>query len=280
MTITKTMTTTKRMKPATNPGARKSTASEAPSFEPRTYTKADLRKRYEAVTGHLSATIRLTRGVVGGVPAEGKALQAFIRHHLKLEGKKAEDAMNRILKEELDHPEGTDITPPEGEIQEAQVYSVSMLRNAGPGPYLGDWMVKACMKAAASRIGLFKTKRGTKGDVSEMGEVLASEASLIKGLPPYMIHLVDDDGVPVQTEYTIIRGRVSTPQGAKSILGHHETAPIGSLLHFEMRWFGGKLTADDWANIFTAAGHIGLGSAKSYQRGQFEIERLEVDKVR
>ena len=237
------------------------------------YTKQQLNATYDRYCGSAVAVCRLTREIVGGQPATDDGIRAFARHHLKLPEDQIESAVARIKGEEIGE---RDKTPEAGEIKEKESYGLNTLRHSTFGPWVGDWQIKAAIKQAASRVGLFAGKRGTKGDVAEMGRVSAHGISLHG--PEFQIHLIDSetDG-PARTEYQKFLGRVNTPSGAKSIVNDAEVCVAGSRFSFRFQWFDAKLTEKDIVSIFAAMPVIGLGSAKSLERGKFDIESLEID---
>ena len=237
------------------------------------YTTKDLSETYGKYCGEAIAECRLTRQVVGGVPASKDGIKAFVIHHLHIaEGPEADAAVARIMNEEVgerDTPQG------EGEIKEKESYGLNVIRRDEFGPFLGDWQFKAALKQAASRVGLFMSKRGTKGDMAEMGKVSAYGVSLHG--PEYKVYLMDPMGtVPASTYYQKFMGRVSTPSGAKSIVNDAECAPEGSRFGFRFQWYNGKLTEADVVKIFSALPVVGIGSVKSLECGKFDIERLEI----
>lgn len=238
-----------------------------------TYNNKALTDRYEQMTGVATAHAVFRTALVGGLSADEKGIRAYVAHHMKLTGQDAEDAVARIIKEELGE---RDTTPETGELKEKMVYGVTVFRRDSNGPWLGDWMAKACLKAAASRLNLFMTKRGSKGDIAEMGRVAAIGSSLRDPAKPHQLYLVDADGKPADTYFDEIKGRISGPSGSASIVSQKECAPAGTRISFSFRWYNGKLKEDDIANIFAAAMNIGLGSAKAFERGKFDIERLEI----
>jgi len=237
------------------------------------YTQKDLENRFLELTGVARVRAMFQTELVGGAPADEAGVRAFIQHHLKLEGEEAEGAVRRILSEETGQPAGKD---EELELEEHRTYGLSILRCDECGPWIGNWMVKACLKAAASRLGLFVSKRGSKGDVAEIGRVTGAGASGCK-LAVDRIHLVDEEGLAAKTYYRQFKGRVSGPTGSVSIVGDRECAPEGTRFGFEFRWKKGKLADDDIANMFAIAQNIGLGSAKAFERGKFSIQELEIN---
>jgi hypothetical protein len=238
------------------------------------FDTAALRERYTKMTKRAVAHCTLETELVGGMPADEDGVRAFVTHHLKLKGADAEVAVQRILKDEIGEK---DVTPPAGEVQEKLTYGITVIRRDLSGPWLGDWMVKACLKAAASRLGLFAAKRGTKGDVAEMGRVHALGISRTTLDHPERIHLYDEGGNPAKTYFKTFKGRVSTPNGSVSIVSDKECVPPGTRFKFEFRCYDGKLTPDDLANIFAAAMNIGLGSAKAFECGKFRVDELVLD---
>lgn len=239
------------------------------------YNLNELMARYERMTARAVAECHFTTSLVGGQPGGEQGVRLYVAHHLKLEGEKAEQAVKRILTEEVGERE---ITPPAGEIVEAKVYGINIIRRDGYGPWLGDWMVKAMLKQAASRLGIFVTKRGTKGDMAEMGRARATGISALDDEHLERIYLRSADGQsPADTHFERFTGRVQTPQGAKSIVTDAECAPAGTRFAFEYRFIGTRLSEEQAADIFAAAMQIGLGSAKAFERGKFAITKLSYE---
>ena len=238
------------------------------------YTMQDLSAAYAAYSGSAIAVCRLTREIVGGQPATDEGIRAFAEHHLHIPEDKLDEVVARIKGEEIGERERT---PPNGEVKEKESYGLNVLRHSTFGPWIGDWQIKAALKQAASRVGLFVAKRGTKGDIAEMGKVSAHGISLHGR--EFQIHLIDakTDSAAASTMYQNFKGRVNTPSGAKSIVNDAECAPIGSRFSFRFQWFDAKLTEADVVSIFSALTVIGLGSAKSLERGKFDIESLDVE---
>ena len=239
-----------------------------------TYTKQDLSKIYDGYCGEAIVACRLTRQVVGGVPADKEGIKAFVIHHLHIaEGPDADAAVARIMNDEVGE---RDAVQGEGEIKEKESYGVNVIRRDTAGPWLGDWQFKAALKQAASRVGLFVAKRGTKGDMAEMGRVTAHGVSA--GGPEYRIYLMDSTGAtPAATYYQKFMGRVNTPNGAKSIVNDAECVSAGSTFGFRFQWYNSKLTETDLLKIFSALPVVGVGSVKSLECGKFDIERLEIN---
>jgi hypothetical protein len=237
-----------------------------------TYSTLDLEEAYSGLTIVVKADCEFVRELVGGLPAGRDGVELFVKYHLKLEGSAAEEAVNRILDEEVGEK---DVTPEEGEVKEKESYGVSIIRSDKVGPFIGDWMVKANLKVAASRIGLFKTKHGTKGDFAEFARVRAIGNSL--NGKPWAIHLHDKEGKSVATKFETLRGRVQTPAGPKSIVHDCQIVEPGALFSFEWRIpKDSKATEEDIVKTFAVAQQVGLGSARSLERGKYKILKLDI----
>jgi len=253
--------------------------------EVKTFSYESLRGRYEARTARVIAECELATELVGGQNASEDGIRAYVEHHLGLEGPEADEAVDRILRDEVGE---RDVPSETGELEEKRVYGINVIRRDSFGPWLGNWMAKASLKAAASRIGLFAQKRGSKGDMAEMGEVRPYGASLIlkegicKDAQRYndlqRIHLLGPDGsASAETYYKEFKGSVSTPRGRQSIINTAECAPPGTRFAFEYRFAEEKVTEDDIAEVFAIAMNIGLGSCKAFECGKFMIRKLTLE---
>lgn len=242
------------------------------------YTLSQLRSRFTGMTSRVIAHCELSTEIVGGMQADRAGVEAFVSHHLHLTGQDAADAVSRILKEEIGE---RDVPSETGELKEKLSYGINVLRrDPTHGPWIKDHMVKACLKASASRLGLFMQKRGSKGDMSEMGEARAYGCSLLQPEFPQRIYLRDKSGTgPARTYFQNFKGRVQTPQGSKSIDSDCECAAPGSRFEFEFRYMPGKIKRDDIVDIFSCAMVIGLGSAKALECGKFSIVKLEYEEA-
>src|SRR6266851_3417693 len=60
----------------------------------------DLNQRYEELTSKVICTSEMATPLAGGQPATREGIEAFVKHHLNLEGSAVEDAIRRILTEE------------------------------------------------------------------------------------------------------------------------------------------------------------------------------------
>jgi hypothetical protein len=232
-------------------------------------TYEDLKSRYEEYTGAVRCECVLATELVGGLPASRDGLESFIKHHLKItDPEEAESALMRISKEEA-----VDVRPPEGEVEEKLTYGVRVIRKTEHGPWLGDWMVKACFKQAASRLNIFMDYRGTKGDFAEAGRVCAWGESLKEPDHPERIYLTAPEPLYFQEFF----GRVPTgPAGAASIVHHSECAPPGTRFAWEYRFLRRALADEDIRDILALMMVAGIGSARSLERGHFRILTAEI----
>lgn len=249
------------------------TAQLEPKEKVQVFKLEDLQQRYRDLTASVVADCSLATELVGGQPAGPDGVRGFVAHHLKLTGQDAEDAIRRILQEEIGE---RDVPAETGELKEKLSYGINVVRRDEKGPWLGNWMVKACLKSAASRLNIFVSKRGSKGDVAEMGQLLARGISLLDTERPERIYLRNKlgDG-PADTYFQAFRGRVQSPQGSKSIVNDAECVAPGSRFSFEFRFYPSRIKSNDIADIFASAMIIGLGSAKSFERGKFSVNELK-----
>lgn len=234
------------------------------------YSLEQLQQRYVEYTASIKCECEFATELVGGQPGDEAGIAAFVRHHLEItDPKEASAAVRRIMNEEIgEHG----VALPTDELAEKESYGVCMLRRSEHGPWLGDWQIKACIKQAASRLNLFSgTYVGAKGDLAEAGQVVAVGKSLQQSEHPERIHLVNPNGEKVETYYTKFMGRVSTPNGKSSIVHDSECAAPGTRFAFEYRFLNSKLKEDDVLDLLSLAMVVGLGSARSLERGHFKI---------
>lgn len=250
------------------------------------YTQADLDKLLDKSRDSAVVHCRLLRELVGGQPATDKGLEAFIEHHLDINPQRDTSktptnpefiaAFERIKKEELGKK---DAAPPEGELEEEKVYGVNNIRSTEHGIYIAAHQIKACIKCAASRLGLFsKSYVGSKGDVVEMGTVMANGQSLLDPARPWEVYLLKNGRGITTRRWTTLRGTVNTPQGKKSIQYDAEVADEGSEFEFKFLWGDFKFTREMFVKAIAATTAIGLGSALSLGYGKFEVIEMTVGK--
>lgn len=236
-------------------------------------TEADFEKTFDNMCHEVRVKCEFTRQYIGGLPSDDKGLEAYIKYHLKLEGEEATQAFERIKAEEQGKPK--DVTPEEGEVKEQKTYGINCCyRDREDIVWIPDWQLKACLKHAASSLGLFRTKRGSKGPIAELGSIIAHGIS--NGGKPYQIRPKVNDQFITDHNYRTFRGSVSTPAGKTSIVHTNEVLEEGTQFEFKIKWFAdAKLEVKDIADCLSAMRTIGLGSAKSYENGQFKILEFE-----
>lgn len=237
------------------------------------YEASELTELYEGMCLQATAECTAETAIVGGQPADENGLRMFCEHQLGLAGADLEAAVKRIQTQEIGEKSAGD----NGEIREIESYGVNVLRHdpADGCCWLGDWQLKAALKQSASRIGLFVAKRGTKGDLAEMGRVRAAGISL--GGDPRLIRLMSADGTPyLGGRFEKFMGRVRTPQGEKSIVHDSEIAPAGCRFSFELRTPRERFSEEQIATICACLQVVGVGSAKALERGKIRIDRLEI----
>jgi len=227
------------------------------------------KKRHRA-----TVVCRAVRQLGGSQPADKKGLESFVQHVMGLDPDSEEftEAVARIMDEEIGERE---TTPEGGELDEKSTYAVNVFRRNAHGPYLLNHQIQACIKAAASRLGFFVKKRGSKGDMAELGTVSAIGDSLQDPTRNWEIHCRNGVG-EAKVKFKRVNGKVSTPQGAKSIQHDTEFVEEGSNFAFEFSWMKGKLTPTDFLSVMAAATQIGLGSCRSLGYGRFEVVEMEV----
>ena len=262
----------------------------------QTYDYKKLRRIYDKITARVYAECTFVTELVGGISATPEGVRTFVKYQLGLPGsleglseedkaarlKEAEDACQRILRDETQYDSKKD-PEHEGDLDEKLTYGINTLRRDDIGPWLGDWQIKACIKGCGTRLNLFTTKRQSKGDIAEMGEVRAAGVSAKDQNHPERIYLVNGDGKSApKTEFKTFKGRVQGPKGSVSIVSDKECAPPGTRFAFEFRLgagnkSAGKISKDDIAKIFAVAMTVGLGSARAFERGHFRVDKLELE---
>lgn len=239
------------------------------------FSTDDLNARYDDMTSSVVCSCEAATPIVGGVPADEATLRAFIRHHLKITDEvQANAAYSRMLSEELgERP----VPSSDGELQEKLTYGMMKIRRTPLGPYLGNWMIHACLKTAASRLGIFKDFRGTKGNWAEAGRVLPYGISVLDSRPD-CVYLIGPDGNPAETVFEEFKGRVQTPKGSVSVVHHSESVPPGTRFDFTFQFIMGDLREDDIADVLALMMIVGLGSVKSLGNGKFRILSAEIQR--
>lgn len=239
-----------------------------------TYTFDDLNSRYEEFTSAIRCDCILSTEMVGGQPAGEDGVRQYVIHHLKiLDPDEQEKAVQRILKEEIE-----DTKPEDGELEEGRLYGLRSLRRNSFGPYIGDWQIKACLKQAATNLNLFVQVRGTKRSFAEAGRVRAWKYSLQDVQHPNLVYLRNFEATDKPNTYhKDFMGRVHSPQGDVSIIHRSECVEERSRFAFEFRFPKGNLKEEDVKDVLVMSMLMGIGSARSLERGKFRIETAEIE---
>ena len=260
-------------------------------IEETVLNREDTRKRFNELTNSAIVTIEFTSTLVGGQNAQDDGLEAFVIHQLGLKEENPEWtpgsrkvkqwlmtvegklAFSRIKKDEIGE---IDTSPEDGELNDTKVYAVKVIRREDDRPYIGDWMVKANLKQSASRLGYFVKKKGSKGDLAEMGRVEPYGRS--KRDSPHYIYLIPPEGRNFDKRvFETISGTVHNAKGRSSIMSECEIVPVGTQAEFLLRWpKNSKLTRNDIIDIICGGQNCGLGSARSLERGRFDVTSLKV----
>lgn len=215
---------------------------------------------------------RMQLPLAGGLPATENGLRYFVKSHMGIP--EDSDEFESVLEKVQEEIGARDTTSEEGELSTEHIYSLNVIRRSQHGPYVMEHMLKALLKQAASRIGVFQKNRGSKGDLAEMGSVLAIEDSLQNPDRPWEVYLRNGVGA-AKTHFDIVQGCPSGPKGKKSIQTHTEVTDEGTRFAFELRFGKGKITKDLAMHIIAASTQIGLGSCLSLPYGKFIVEDLE-----
>ena len=188
------------------------------------FSTKDLGELLEKKRGQAIVRCRMLKPFVGGIAAGPEGISRFVQHQVGIpeDSPEHDKAVKRIIAEEIG---SRDITPEGGELKDQKVYGINVIRKSEHGYFGLGHMIVACLKVSASKLGLFVSKKGSKGDMAEMGTALAYGASLRNPEKPWEIYLVDKDGNPLAAEFHKISGTVSTPSGRKSIVHHSEVIP-------------------------------------------------------
>ena len=238
------------------------------------FTYDDLKDRYSDMTSSVIVNCEVATPLVGGLTASDAGIKMFVQHHLGIKDPvEAEATFKRIKSEEL----GDKPVPSEtGELNERLTYGINVIRRTEKGPYLGNWMIHANLKTAMSRIDLFSSLRGTKGNVTEGGIVYPAGISKRDDRPD-CIYLMGPDGkTPAKTYFDEFKGRVQSPRGSVSVMHHSECVPAGTRFSYEFKFIRGKMTEDDIRDFLALSMIVGIGSVKSLGNGKFRIVDAEI----
>lgn len=258
-----------------------------------TFDRAQLDARFEELFHYAHVTCRLTTPLLGSQPADEKGIRGFVESYLKLEGQEAEDAIQRIEEQELhkrrtgEDADVTDTTPAGAELETKHTYGVKCHRRSAFGPWIGSWQIKACAKNAATSRDLFVQKRGSKNQMTEMGNVkpFALDETYMElthtNYDPRSIHIFSSEefNQPAPTAFTRLKGSVSNAGAKMAIMVDSEVIEPGAWFRFVFGWGerATKLTPDDVTDMLLAMQNIGLGSGRSFDSGRFRIEDLRLE---
>jgi hypothetical protein len=259
----------------------------------KTWKREEIENGFDLLTHHLRFTCTLSRELVGGLPATKEGIEAFVKYQAQIltpiNPEEQHQMAERIFKEELGERRVAireiadnlvigeqQVPPPEGgELQEKIVGQVNVVRKDENGVWIGDWMVKAALKQTASRLGLWMKNKGLKGDMSEGARVLSVGKSLLIPETPHRIYLRNENGDgPAKTFWQTFQGRITTANGAVSIVTHAECVEPGATFEFEYLFLGGRMSEDEISKLVYLVGNTGLGSSRAMERGKFRVDEV------
>jgi hypothetical protein len=239
------------------------------------YTQKDFTAILDAFRKSIHVQIHFITPLAGGLPGNEEGITSFVQYYLKLIPGTPEfdSCVERIKSAEAGI---IDTTPEEGEVEEEKSYSVSIIRRHNEYRWIAEHQIKALLKQAASRLGIFNAKRGSKGDIAEMTAVKAISSSVIDPDALWQIGICDKNGHPARSEFVCTKGNVTGPSGKRSIVTYAECIQDG-YLSFDICFPENKLVMKDMLEILAAASQIGLGSKLSIGNGKFEIISAEYE---
>jgi hypothetical protein len=136
-------------------------------------------------------------------------------------------------------------------------------RDADGGLYISDYQVKAALKEvtnilfAGERWG--KTKKGPKSFIAERVHVKPQRI---------LLGAYEPDGVAQ------ITGTPSGPTGKRNVVSHYEFVEQ-PLVEFDLHVAQDAITKAQWAQIWVLAGDNGIGAARNYGNGTFDVVSWE-----
>ena len=196
--------------------------------------------------------------VYGGVSLNPDTIKAYYGDFLQAPDL-AEETAGRTSVEYKSEAE------PEGELDVKKEKGVYGFRRDKAGPYIMDFMVKACIKGAASVSKLTTQIRGLKNQLSEGLEVA-----------PVEIHFHRNGSVVSRADGMLeIKGKVSGPQGSRQIQTWKEYI-TGAKVSFSVNYLDTKIITEEvFRDIWEVAQRVGLGSVRSMDKGKFTVVKLE-----
>ena len=242
-----------------------------------TYKFSDLEEIIEEERAHAHVKATFAEPCAAGMPCSRKGVEYYVKAVMGIDPEVEEESFNHNVDRILAEIGEENLEKAEDELSEGRVYDMRFFRrDEERGAYLKGHMVQAMIKNAASRMGVFMSKRGSKGDMSEGARVEATGMSLLNEDNPRQVYLVDPLGKPVQTEFKEMKGSVTSPKGRVSICHHSEMAPIGTRLEFIYSWLPNKVKEKDMLRVLAGCFDIGLGSSRGVQCGRLQIDEVEI----
>lgn len=199
--------------------------------------------------------IKFRERVYGGLPKDPAIMEKYVEAKFKptdnFAGKLSDEVKPKSEEEK------------EQEMQEEQESVTTTFKRDAQGCYLGDYVLKAHIKQAASLLKITQKKRGSKDTVKEGLFVKPEHVSL--------------GGEPVGAETFV--GHVMTPTGKRSIIKASEyfekTEIEFELWILNVRMGGEKgLGDDDLKLIFEFGQELGIGSNRSFEKGKYDFLSL------
>ena len=195
-------------------------------------------------------TLQFRDRVYGGLPLSKKLVEQYVEAKLA-PGDKA--FAEKLAEETMPKDEAAK----ELEMIEHTERITTGFKSDEGGCYLGDYIIKAHLKQAASLLKITQQKRGSKDTVKE--------GLYIK---PEKIYLGDK---PDGTEEFV--GHVLTPTGKHSILkkSQYFDKPKITFEVWMLNVRSDKFNGDDLHMCFEFGQELGIGSNRSYEKGKFDL---------
>jgi hypothetical protein len=196
----------------------------------------------------------------GGVPIEPKAIKKYYKDYLNV----SDEILDQTLKAmQAPYEKKGDGTEELEEKNEAGVYG---FRRDEEGPYIRDFMVKACVFHAASTAHFTKKIKFLKNQLKEGLVIL-----------PAKIRFYRNNKVLVRPDELFrVQGRVSSPAGFRQIVTWKEAIHNAPTIKFKIRYLDtGIIVPELLKSIMEVAEQVGIGSLKSQDAGKFTVKVLK-----
>lgn len=213
------------------------------------------------------AEIMFTAKIMGGIPADPKLIEGWLRTKAGLDDDAEVMAVMRRTLNERGVEIAAEATYDEIVAASEQIADIrettGFKRDSDAGLYIEARQVKAMLKEcvhilfAGEKWG--QTRKGPKNFTAERVFV-----------DPDRIYLGRDepDGIDM------VIGHVTGPSGPRSTLGYHEYAERAAIA-FRVLVTDDCITPEQWARIWTHAERNGLGALRSQGHGQFVVTRWD-----